>query len=74
MGYFRFFPQTRHFFSPVPYPINKKNPLDYYSFKVKYFHGDSVKNESARTKNPACLGLKSYLVTSPIINYSFFQF
>jgi len=28
-----------------------KNPLNYYLLKVKKFHGDSVKNESARTKN-----------------------
>ena len=26
------------------------NPIDYYSLKVTTFHGDSVKNESARTK------------------------
>jgi len=46
-----YFPQTRHFPRPVPNTINKKNPLNYYSFKVKYFLGDSVKNESATTKN-----------------------
>ena len=56
MGYFRFF-------------FNKKNPLNYYLFKVKKCHGDSVKNESARAKKLeqrapnappplACLGLK----------------
>ena len=28
----------------------KKKPLNYYSLKVTTFHGDSVKNESARTK------------------------
>ena len=27
-----------------------KNPINYYSLKVTAFHGDSVKNESARTK------------------------
>ena len=45
----------RIFSRPVPYPINEKknltkNPLNYYSLKVTKFHGDSVKNESARTK------------------------
>ena len=58
MGYFRFFfSQTGLFFRPVPYPMNlkkniflTKNPLNYYSLKVTKFHGDSVKNKSARTK------------------------
>ena len=27
-----------------------KNPLNYFSLKVTKFHGDSVKNQSARTK------------------------
>ena len=49
-----FFSQTRLFFRPVPYPINKKkftkNPLNYDLLKVTQFHGDSVKNKSARTK------------------------
>ena len=48
------FSQTRLFFRPAPYPINKKkftkNLLNYYSLKLKKFHGDSVKNESAWTK------------------------
>ena len=48
-----FFSQTRLFFRPVPYPINKKkitrNPLNYDLLKVTQFHGDSVKNKSART-------------------------
>ena len=53
MGYFKFFSLTGLFFRPVPYPIKKikfltKNHLNYYSFKVTKFHGDSVKNKSAR--------------------------
>jgi len=28
-----------------------KNPLNYFILKVTKFHGDCVKNESARTKN-----------------------
>ena len=72
---FRFFFLTDWtFFRPVPYPVTinkrilKKNPLNYYSLKVTKFHGDKVKNESARTKKlrgglkrplpPAFLGLK----------------
>ena len=47
--------------------IVSKNPSNYYLLKVGKFHGDSVKNKSARTKKlqgverppPACLGLKS---------------
>ena len=71
MCYFRFFYTLRTFYHPVPYPMHKKknftkNPLKYYLLKVKKFHGDSVKNESARAKKleggapnapPACLGL-----------------
>ena len=53
------FSQTgRFFFRPVPYHINlkkkyflTKNPLNYYSLKVTKLHGDSVQNESAKTKN-----------------------
>ena len=48
---------------------NYKKSLNYYLRKVKKFHGDSVKNESARAKQTrggggakripiACLGLK----------------
>ena len=48
-----FFSQTRLFFRPVPYPINKKkitkNPLNYDLLKVTQFHGERVRNESART-------------------------
>ena len=55
MGYFRFFFTDQNFFLPctLPYNLKKnlpKNPLNYYSLKVKKFHGDSVKNKSARTK------------------------
>jgi len=48
-----------------------KNPLNYFILKVTKFHGDCVKNESARTKNyrgrqtsppPACLWLTSKYV------------
>ena len=53
-----FFFTDRTFFPPctLPYKLKKnifltKNPLNYYSLKVTKFHGDSVKNESARTKN-----------------------
>ena len=37
-----------------------RNPLNFYSLKVNQFHGDSVKNKSARTKqlHPDFLGLK----------------
>ena len=71
MGYFRFFFQTRIFFRPVSFTRNKKK-LTKKSFKLlfmkgKKFHGDSVKNESARAKKlqewvqnsppTACLGL-----------------
>ena len=77
MGYFRFFFTDRTFIPPctLPYKLKKnifltKNPLNYYSLKVTKFHGDSVKNESAKTKKnyggggakrppPACLGLRS---------------
>ena len=54
MGYFRFYFYTlQTFYRPVPYPMRKKNtknPLNYYLWKVKKFHGDSVTNESARAK------------------------
>ena len=60
------------FFTPCtqPYTLKKisftKNPLNFYSLKVTFFHDDGVKNESARTKKlqggenrmpppPACL-------------------
>ena len=39
--------------NPVPYPMHKKikiNPLNNYLWKVKKFHGDSIKNESSRAK------------------------
>ena len=51
-----FFSQIGLSFRPVSYPINKKNIfLNKKSFKLLFikvtkFHGDSVKNESARTK------------------------
>ena len=53
----KFFFTDRTFVRPIPYLINKKkyffykNTLNYYALKVKTFHSDSVKNESARTKN-----------------------
>ena len=54
MGYFRFFLSTLlTFHRPVPYPIQKKitkNPLSYNLLKVKKFHCDIVKKESARAK------------------------
>ena len=75
MGYFKFvFSQNGLFYSPLPYPIIflffNKNHLDYYSFQVKKkLHGESVKNEIAKTKKlcggtpnappPACLGLRN---------------
>ena len=41
--------------------MNKKKitkvPLNFYLLKVKKFHGDSVKNESARAKKTRGLGL-----------------
>ena len=72
MGYLRFFSQTGLFsalYSTLQ--IKKffltKNLLNYYSIKVTKFHGDSVKNESARIEKhggstkrpPSCLGLKN---------------
>ena len=47
-----FFLHTSDFLLPctLPYAYKKitKNPLNYYLLKVKKFHGDSVKKESAR--------------------------
>ena len=65
MGYFRFFFYTlQTFYRPVPHPLN------YYLWKVKKFHGDSVTNESARAKQlqggapnappPAFIGLRQF--------------
>ena len=56
MGYFRFFYTDRTFYRPVPYSMHKKmflskNHLNFHSLKVTTFHSDSVKDESARTKN-----------------------
>ena len=47
-----FFFTDRNFFLPciLKNIFLRKKPLDYYSLKVTKFHGDSVKNESARTK------------------------
>ena len=50
-----FFYTLRTFYRPVPNPMHEKKklqkkPLNYYFWKVKKFHGDSVKNESARAK------------------------
>ena len=53
---FRSFLQTGLFSTLYPTQLIKKkyfltqNPLNYYSLKVINFHGDSVKNESTRTK------------------------
>ena len=49
------------FFHPVPYPVNQKKyffltNLNYYLLKFTKFHGDSVKNKSARTKKPQVWG------------------
>ena len=44
---------TKNTFLQVSYhykTILTRNPLNYYSLKVTKFHGDSVKNESAREK------------------------
>ena len=56
MGYFKFFFTNSRLFTAL-YPtlcVKKKNlqkyPLNYYLWKVKTFHGDSVKNKSARAK------------------------
>ena len=65
MGYFRFFYKARTFYRPVPYPMNKKNKkilqiiLKVSIYLVNKFHGNSVKNESARAKKrpSASLGL-----------------
>ena len=56
-----FFYTLRTFYRPAPYPMHKKkykkNPLNYYLWKVKKFHGDSAKNESARAKKTwGCVG------------------
>ena len=53
MGYFRFFFHRPDFFRPYKLKKNiflTKNLLNYYSLKVTNFYGDSVKNQSARTK------------------------
>ena len=57
MGYFRFYFHRPDFFPPCTLPCKFKkniflttNPPNYYSLKVTKFHGDSVKNESARAK------------------------
>ena len=68
MGYFRFFFHKPDFFPPctLHYKFRKKltkNPLNYYSLKVKNFHGGRVENESARTKNLQGLGLKIYNIS-----------
>ena len=55
--YFRFFFTQTVLFTAL-YPTlciknikkNYKNSLNYYLLKVKKFHGDSVKNDSARAK------------------------
>ena len=70
MGYFRFFSQTGLFFRPVLYPKKMFFNIKFFKLlfiKITKFHGDSVKNENARTKNyrgapnapppAACLGL-----------------
>ena len=55
MGFLDFF-TDQTFFPPCTPSFNflnmllTNNPIDYYSLKVTTFHGDSVKNESARTK------------------------
>ena len=55
MGYFSFFTQTG-LFNALYHSIAlrkknyfTKNPLNFYSFKVTKFYGDSVKNESVMT-------------------------
>ena len=73
MGYFSFFftQRTKYrpdFNRPVPNTVHykkkfTKNPLNLYLLKVEKIHSDSVKNESATTKDqrggrPVCLGLK----------------
>jgi len=72
MGYFRLFIKHRPDLYPHPMHTKKriltKNPLNFYSLKVKKFHYESVKNESARKKikpqvplPPACLSLIGWL-------------
>ena len=54
-GLFFFFTQTGLFTTLLHFPMHKKNftknLLNFYLLKAKNFHGDSVKNESARAKN-----------------------
>jgi len=47
--YWTFFPPCTLHYKSKKYFLTK-NPLNYYSLKVTKFHGDSVKNKSARTK------------------------
>ena len=44
-----------------------KNPLHFFSLKVKRFHGDSVKNPSARGKKLTCLWLNNPYLFFPIL-------
>ena len=75
MGFFRLF--IKHRLDLYPHPMHTKkriltkNPLNFYSLKVKKFHYESVKNESARKEikpqapkvplPPACLSLIGWL-------------
>ena len=78
MYYFRFFYTIRTFYRPT-YLKKFNNPLNYYFWKVKKFHGDNIKNESAKAKKtrgggapnappPACLGLKETMEKLAEIN------
>ena len=79
-----FFLNRPDFLPPCTLPMHQKNvftkkPLNYYSLNVTEFHGDGVKNESARPKNrekgwggdaerppqrAACLGLNTFNTTN----------
>ena len=68
------------FFPPctLPYKLKEnifvtKIPLNYFSLKVTKFHGDSVKNESARTKKLQGFRVTEYSIESntPLNNWRF---
>ena len=58
MGYFRFFFYTDWTFYRPVHKKNYKNPLNFYSLKVKKFHSNSVKYESTMAKNKRGGGAK----------------
>jgi len=58
MGYFRFFFTQTGLFTALYIKKITKNPLNFYSLKVKKFHSNSVKYESTMAKNRGGGGAK----------------